>query len=116
MRSSTSRHGSSDRRLVALVFGVLLGTPLLVLALLQTNYVLAYQACADRSNAWLNVPSVIALLGCAGAIAAGWIGRRRSHTRRPLDFLSTVAVLTAVMSLILIVALAIPPLILHPCD
>ena len=117
MASSTSPHAFSDRRLTALVIGVLVAAPLLVLLLLQANYVLAYQACADRSNIWLNVPSVAALLASVIVVALAWAGSvRATDARAPLPTLAMIALLLAVLSLLLVIALALPPLVLHPCD
>ena len=117
MHLSTSPPASSNHRLVALIVGVMVGAPLLVLVLLQANYVLAYQACADRSNTWLNVPSVVALLAGVLAVGLGWAGcLGAAGAPRPLYFLSKIALLLAVLSLILLVALALPPLMLRPCD
>ena len=117
MPSSTSPHGFSERRLRIITIGALLAAPLVVLNLLQTNYVLAYQACADRSNSWLHVPSATAVVLSVALVAlawTGWVGATRA--RRPLEFLGASSLMLALLMLIVVVAMAIPPMILHPCD
>jgi hypothetical protein len=116
MDSSTSHHASSDRGRVAAIIAVLIGAPLLALMLLQTNYTLAYWACADRSNAWLHTPNAIG--GGAAVLLAmlGWRTARRVRGDALHGFLGTVALLMVMMVLILVVAFTIPPLLLHPCD
>src|SRR5687767_3690129 len=107
MRSSTSPHVFSDRRLRIISIGALFAAPLLVLNLLQTNYVLAYQACADRSHTWLIVPSAVAIalsLAVVGIAWTAWVGGTRA--KRPLDFLGASSLLLALLMLIIIVAMA----------
>jgi hypothetical protein len=118
MPSSTSHRASFDPWRLAGLFGVILGAPMVWLVLLETNYALAYAACADRSNAWLHVPSGIALVATAaiGAIAVILWHGVRGEGRAPLGFLALVSLMSAGLFLIVILATVIPPFILHPCD
>jgi hypothetical protein len=117
MPSSTLRHASSERRGVAFAFTAIIGAPFVWFALLQTNYVLAYQACADRSNVWLHVPSAAALLLSLVLIGVAIVAWR--HVRNaavPGGLLGMFGLLLAGGFFVLTIATAIPPLILHPCD
>jgi hypothetical protein len=118
MPSSTSHRVSFDRWHLAALFGVIVGAPMVWLVLLETNYALAYAACADRSNAWLHVPSAIALVATAAiaAIAVVVWHRARGEERAPLGFLALVSLMSAGLFLVVIFATVIPPFILHPCD
>jgi hypothetical protein len=72
MPSSTLRPVSHEPwRLAALWAGLLTG-PLVWLALLEVNYVLAYVACETASKWALHLAIVVALLLVAGAGYAAW--------------------------------------------
>ena len=72
MPSSTSRPVSHERwRLAALWAGLLTG-PLVWLALLEVNYVLAYVACETRSTWFMHLAVGVALLLVAAAGYAAW--------------------------------------------
>ena len=72
MASSTSRPVSHERwRLTALWAGLLTG-PIVWLALLEVNYVLAYVACETTSTWFLHLAIGVALLLVAGAGYAAW--------------------------------------------
>jgi hypothetical protein len=118
MPSSTSHRVSFDPWRLAALFGVILGAPLVWLVLLETNYALAYAACADRSNAWLHVPSGIAVVATAAIAATAVVlwQRVRGEGRAPLGFLALISLMSAGLFVILILATVIPPFILHPCD
>jgi hypothetical protein len=117
MPSSTSPRAPSDRRLIAVLFAVIVGAPLLWLTLLEANYVLAYQACADGTNAWLHGPDFAALALGAGAVAAAVRAHAWSRDRPlPRGFLGAVAAGLSALILIVLIASAIAPFILHPCD
>jgi len=60
---------------------VLIGAPIAALALLQTNYVLAYFACAARTNWWLHGPSLVAVIAGFVFVAFGWINCMRMAGR-----------------------------------
>jgi hypothetical protein len=118
MPSSTSHRASFDPWRLAALFGVILGAPMVWLVLLETNYALAYAACADRSNAWLHVPSGIALVATAAIAAAAFILWQRlgGDWRPPMGFLAIISLMTAGLFLVVVLATVIPPFILHPCD
>jgi hypothetical protein len=115
MDSSTSRHGSSDPRRWTLALTVL-APPLVWLTLLQTNYVLAYPACAARSSVWLHVPGAAALALSLLLTSLALGGRRRRAPGATHAFVADVGALVAVMFLVVVVATLVPPLVLHPCD
>lgn len=72
MPASTSHPAWHERwRLVALWSGLLAG-PFAWLALLQTNYVLAYVACEVGRTWFLHLATAVALLLVAGAGLAAW--------------------------------------------
>lgn len=117
MPSSTSRRGSFDPGLLTILFAGIAGAPLLWLAALQTGYVLAYQACDDRSTSWVIVPALV-FVAIVGAIAALSVRghRRAGRDRVPMPFLGWVAVGMAGMMLLVMAVTAITPLFMQPCD
>lgn len=117
MPSSTSRHGWSDRRQRLLAFAGLLGAPLVWLAALQTGYVLAYQACDDRTTSWVIVPTAAAI-GLAALITTIAIRAQRRATGQPepQPLITRLGTGIALLMLIVLVASLIPTVILHPCD
>jgi hypothetical protein len=105
--------------------------------LLQTNYVLAYPTCAERSHTWLYGASAVGLALLLALVAAAQIVWRTDRPRiegGPADadeqhdppganpsiasrhFLSLLAVFMSVLFLLLVIGTALPPLVLHPCD
>lgn len=127
MSSSTLPHGSSEPgRLLALWTGILAG-PLAWAALLQTNYVLSYVACEQRQSWMLHVATGVALLLVAAAAWAAWRaapalgddehesasaeGTRRLRAR----FMALGGLALCAWFAIVILATAIPALVLHPC-
>jgi hypothetical protein len=93
------------------------GAPLLWLMTLQTGYVLAYQACDDRSNSWVIVPTAAAIgLTMIIGIVAFVAHRRAGRERIPLPFVGWLAVGMAALMVLVLSASAIAPIILHPCD
>jgi hypothetical protein len=116
MASSTLPPASSDRwRLIALWVAVI-GGPLVALMLLQTNYVLAYPSCGERSDTMLMGVGGGAIVLAAALTIAAWRGRRRADDPPARAFLGTLGVLMSLGFLIVVMAMAVPPLILHPCD
>jgi hypothetical protein len=117
MRSSTSHHASFDRRLLALLFTGIVGAPLLWLAALQTGYTLAYHACDARTTSWVGVPTFI-MLGIVTTVAVtSWFAHRRAQRDRvPLPLLGEVAVGVGALMVIVMVASALAPVMLRPCD
>lgn len=117
MASSTSRHGSLNTRLLGWLLLGVIGTPLVWLTTLQAGYVLAYQACDDRSNSWVLVPTLAAAATTALiAIISIRSHRRASEERIPFPFVGWLALGMASLMVIVLAASAIAPMILHPCD
>jgi hypothetical protein len=117
MRLSTSHRTFSERWPVAALVGLIIVAPAIWLVLLQTNYVLSYAACGDRTNAWLTKPAAVALLAGVVVFAAAWsVWARFRSDAPPRPFLGALALGLSLLSFILLVATAVPPLILHPCD
>lgn len=72
MASSTSHPASHERRRsLALWVGLLTG-PVVWLALLQTNYVLAYVACETRQTWFMHLATGIAVILVAAAGFGAW--------------------------------------------
>lgn len=137
MPSSILPRASSNRRRGALLWAGVIAAPVLWLALLQTNYVLAYPTCAARSNTWLYISSGVAL-GLMVLLAlgvrhiwrtdppeqragAGRIGEQRDAVGEDASaaarhFVTVVAVFTTGLCLLLVIGTALPPFILRPCD
>jgi hypothetical protein len=103
--------------LLALLFTGIVGAPVVWLAALQAGYTLAYQACDARSTSWVSVPT-FATLGVVALIAAAcWVGYRRAQRDRlPMPFLGELAVGLAALMVIVMIASAIAPIMLQPCD
>ena len=117
MPSSTSHRASFDRGLLAVLFAGIAAAPLIWLTALQTGYVLAYQACDDRSTSWVIVPTIGALVITIGVVllcARGY--RRAAAARTPLPFLGQVALAMSLMIALVMAASAIGPLVLKACD
>ncbi len=117
MDSSTSRHASFNKRLLALLFTGIVGAPVLWLAALQAGYTLAYQACDERSTSWVGVPTfTVAGLIAVIAIACSTGHRRAANDRMPMPFLGELAVGLAGLMVIVMIASALAPVMLQPCD
>jgi hypothetical protein len=117
MPSSTLRRGSLNTRLLGVLLSGVIGTPLIWLTTAQTGYVLAYQACDDRSRSWVLVPTLaaVAITAIAGAIVMR--GHRQATGERiPLPFVARLAIGMAALMVIVLVASAVAPAILNPCD
>ena len=117
MDSSTSRHGSFNKGLLALLFAGIAGAPILWLSALQAGYTLSYQACDERNTNWVGVPT----FATAGIIAvitiACWIGHRRAaNDRLPMPMLGQLAVGLAALMVIVMIASSLAPVMLYPCD
>jgi hypothetical protein len=93
----------------------MIGAPLIWLALLQTNYVLSYPACGDRSNWWLYAPGAAAALASIALLwrASRWRPAQMSGSAR---FLAETALMTAMLFVLVVLATLLPPFILQPCD
>ncbi|HET7220797.1 MAG TPA: hypothetical protein VFJ02_22245 [Vicinamibacterales bacterium] len=133
MASSTSLRAWDKRRdrgrTFALCTGALAG-PLLFLTLLQVNYVLSYVAC-ESGRTWFfaaTTAGACVLTAIAGAMA--WRGRvmaGRDDTtasaaagvypsRDRVQWMAVLAALSSIWFIIAMLALAVPPVILHPCQ
>ena len=117
MESSTSRHASFNRALLAVLFTGIVGAPLLWLTALQTGYTLSYQACDERSTSWVSVPTFASVAVVAGITVACWLAHRRAVSDRlPVPLLGDLAIGIAALMVIVLVASAIAPVMLLPCD
>jgi len=117
MPCSTSRPGSFERRLRLIALAGVIGAPLVWLAALETGYVLAYQACDDRSRAWVTAPTAAAIVILLAILGITYIGERRArHTREPQPLLSWMGIGVTVMMVIVMIASIVAPLMLRPCD
>jgi hypothetical protein len=117
MPSSTSRHASFDRWLLAMLYAGIVGTPLLWLTALQTGYVLAYQACDARSTAWVIAPTFAAIIILVVlSLIAFRAHRRADGARLPLPLLGALAIGMSALMTVVMAASAIAPLVLGPCD
>ena len=100
-----------------MAFAGLFGAPLIWLIALQTGYVLAYQACDDRSRSWVAVPTFIAIAAAAATLIVALYGARRAgKALEPQPLLAKLGLGLAAISVIVLIASAIPALILMPCD
>ena len=117
MPSSTSRHASFSKGLLALLFTGIVGAPIMWLTALQTGYTLAYQACDERSTSWVGAPT-FTITGVVAIIAiASWLGHRRAASDRlPLPLLGELALGIAVLMVIVMIASSLAPLMLQACD
>ena len=130
---------SSKGRRALILSGLIVAGPLLWLTLLQTNYVLAYPTCEDRSNGWIYISSAIAVALVAGALLA----TRAMWRKEPFElrsseasvseqreaegdhvpvsaaarfFLVILSLLMCALFLVVVLGTALPPLVLRPCD
>jgi hypothetical protein len=87
------------------------------LTAMQTGYVLAYQACDQRSTSWVVVPT-LACLAIVAAIAVACRGahRRAREQRLPMPLLGWLGAAIAALITIVMIASSIAPIMLHPCD
>jgi hypothetical protein len=116
MDSSTSRLVFSNRGRLVLLFALIVGAPLVWLTLVETGYVLAYQACADPSQTSVQVAEAVALATIAAMTLVAWGRYRPSQTRpQPIGFLGGAALLLTLLMLIVVVASGVGPLIFHSC-
>lgn len=127
MPSSTlPRDWSEPGRLLALWTGILAG-PLVWAALLQTNYILSYVACEQRQSWPLHVATAVALLLIAGAAWVAWRAAPSlgddEHASEDLDaaralrarFMALGGLALCAWFALVILATAIPALVMHPC-
>lgn len=107
----------------ALIAAAMLGSPIIWFASHWAGFALAPVACTAQSNAGLWLVAIIALLLVGGSGATAWTqwsarsetGATSSAERMPV-WLAMGGVVLAASFFILIVAQAIPTLILHGCE
>jgi hypothetical protein len=128
MPSSIWRPDTGERRRHLALWTGLLAPPLVWLMLLETNYVLAYEACGDHEKWFLHVAVVVSLgIGMAAGVAAWRWGPPRDEQERSdpwtirtreirATWMSAAAVGLTVWFLLVIAAMAIPAAVLHSCD
>jgi len=130
MPSSTSRPVSHERwRLAALWAGLLTG-PVVWLALLEVNYVLAYVACETRSTWFMHLAVLVALLLVFGAGYAAWAASygnmMADETLTPplsdetrlqrSRWMSLAGVASSAWFIVVILAMEVPLLVLRECQ
>jgi hypothetical protein len=104
-----------------LVFAFLLG-PLAALTHLSVSYSLVPTSCAEGSKTMLHATTAAFLPLCLIAAAIAWTILRRCEAadselwQQRTRWLATVAVVLAIFSAILILAMEIPNVILRSCD
>ena len=128
MASSTSRPASSDPGRLARLWVGLLAGPVVFLAVLETNYVLAYVACEQRQAWMIHLASAAAIVLVACAALGAWRAALPGHeVERPTTdlgetsadrnrFMAYGGVALSVWFIIAILALEIPPIVLKPCQ
>ena len=117
MASSTSRHASFSPWLLVALFTGIVGAPLLWLTAMQAGYVLAYQACDERSTNWVSIPTLIALATAVLVALVAFTGYRQARRDRlPMPFMGWLAVGISVLMIIVMAASSIAPMMLYPCD
>ena len=130
MPSSISRPVSHERwRLAALWAGLLTG-PIVWLALLELNYVLAYVACETRSTWFMHLGIAAAVLLVAGAGYAAWAasyGHILADETRTLPlsdetrvqrsrWMSLAGVAFSLWFILVILAMEVPLVVLRECQ
>ena len=133
MPSSTSalasHSGRESRRLLALWTGGLAG-PIVMLVLLQTNYVLSYVACETKQTWFLHLATAVAALLVAAAGTWAWrAGRGPIDTAdaatAPLSaatgeartrWMAWFAVGSSIWFVIVILAMSVPVVVLKTCQ
>ena len=104
-----------------LVFAFILG-PMAALTHLTVSYSLVADACARNSKMLLHVSTLVFLLLSLGAAAIAWriymafVEAEGVLWRERTRWLATVALVMAISSAVVIIAMEIPNLILRSCD
>ena len=129
MPSSTLRRDWSEStpRIAALWFGLLAG-PLAWAAVLETNYVLSYVACEQRSAWMLHLATLLGVLMCGSAGYAAWRAMPASgdESQPSIDFDATTHLVERFIGIagmtvsawfvVTILAMEVPILTLGPCQ
>ena len=130
MPASTSRPVSHERSRLAALWAGLLAGPLVWLALLQTNYVLAYIACEVQRTWFIHLATVVAVLL---VVAAGFAAWRASFGEMTADetltdplsdetrlqrsrWMSLAGVAFSAWFILVILAMEIPVIVLEECQ
>jgi LytS/YehU family sensor histidine kinase len=117
MPSSTSHHGSLNTRLLGVLLIGVLGTPLIWLTTLEIGYVLAYQTCDDHAKSWVLTPTIASIVLVAVIAAISAVAHRRAaRERTPMPLVGWLAVGMSALMVLVLIASAVAPAILQPCD
>ena len=133
MRSSISSLASRDDhdrlRVFALWTGVLAG-PIVMLVLLQVNYVMSYVACETKQTWFLHLATAIATVLVAAAGAWAWqAGRGPMHIADAMTppmspqtcegrsrWMAYFAAASSVWFILVILAMSVPVVVLETCQ
>ena len=130
MPSSTSRPVSHERwRLAALWAGVLTG-PLVWLALLEANYVMAYVACETSATWFMHAAIVVSVALVGGSGYAAWAASPGNpvapeSSSAPLSdetrlqrsrWMSVAGIATSLWFILVILAMEVPLAVLRECQ
>ncbi|HEY0875170.1 MAG TPA: hypothetical protein VGD94_16975 [Vicinamibacterales bacterium] len=130
MPASTSPPVSHERWRLAAVWAGLLTGPLVWLALLQTNYVLAYVACEVQRTWFIHLATAVAVLLVASAGYAAWrasfgeITADETLTHPLADetrvqrsrWMSLAGVAFSAWFIVVILAMEVPVIVLKECQ
>jgi hypothetical protein len=128
MPSSTSRPAWHDTRRAARLWVGLLAPPLVTMVLLESNYVLSYVSCEQRTKWFLHAAVLGALLLVAAAGWTAWTSgpaeadARQSPPATPdttesrARWMSIAGVVLALWFMLVILAMDIPVLVLKTCQ
>jgi hypothetical protein len=95
--------------------------PLAWAALLEVNYVLSYVACEQRQTWMLHLATMVALALVGGGALAAWsvarplLGRMSTDGQDRARFMAIAALVLCAWFAVVIVAMEIPVLVVHPC-
>ena len=133
MRSSISSLASRDDhdrlRVFALWTGVLAG-PIVMLVLLEVNYVMSYVACETKQTWFLHLATAIAMVLVAAAGAWAWQAGRgpmeiADSMTAPMSpqtcqgrsrWMAYVAAASSVWFILVILAMSVPVVVLETCQ
>ena len=128
MPSSIWRPDSSNRLRHLALWAGLIGPPVLWLTLLEANYVLAYAACGEREKWFLYAVIAASIgLGAAAGLAAWRMGPPEDSEERSdpwtlktrevrARWMSISALACTAWFLIVMLAMAVPVVVLRTCD
>jgi hypothetical protein len=91
---------------------IAIGAPLLWLTMLEAAYLLSYWSCGTGMK-W---PLHVVIFGTAFLLAGVlWVRPRTRHTETASSFLAAMALWMTVGFILVVIASAIQPAIIHPC-